>query len=176
VKTSREVKCRAGYGLFLCAALAATSCDSPTSPTRRAPPAVPPPVTAVVPVPEPDVPPGPPAAVLTVEEFVLDGVLAELVPRIRLAESGGLSDAVVASIAFNLADGTAWPRPVTWFAAWRVGAGASAVITPENGPYGDPEWSFSVDGQYGGKVSAVIAFTDEQGRRGTVTAVAPLPR
>ena len=49
-------------------------------------------------------------------------------------------------------------------------------ITPGIGPYGDPEWSFSVDGQYGGKVSAVIAFTDEQGRRGTVTAVAPLPR
>ena len=176
MKVTRESKWQAGYVLLLCAAVAATSCESPTSPTPRTPPAATEPVPAVVPAPVPPVPPGPPAAILTVEEFVLDGVLAELVPRIRLAESGGLSDAVVASIAFNLADGTAWPRPVTWFAAWRVGAGASAVITPENGPYGDPEWSFSVDGQYGGKVSAVIAFTDEQGRRGTVTAVAPLPR
>lgn len=175
MKTSRNVKCRAGYVLFLCAALAATSCESPTAPTRRAPPAATEPVPAVVPSPVPPVPPGPPAAVLTVEEFALDGVLAELVPRIRLAESGGLSDALVRTIAFNLADATPWPHPVTWGVAWRVGAGASAVITPEKDPYGDPDFNFSVDANYGGKVSAVIEFTDDQGRRGTVSAVATLP-
>jgi len=175
VKTSREVKCRAGYVLFLCAALAATSCESPTSPTPRTPPAAPEPVTTVVPGPVPPVPPGPPAAVLTVEEFVFDGVRAELVPRIRLAESGGLSDAVVRTIAFNLADGTPWPHPVTWGVPWRVSAAAWAVITPEKNPYGDPDFNFSVDANYGGKISAVIAFADDQGRRGTVSAVATLP-
>ena len=175
MKVTRESKRQAGYVLLLCAAIAATSCESPTSPTPRTPPAAPEPVPAVVPGPVPPVPPGPPAAILTVEEFVLDGVLAELVPRIRLAESGGLSDALVRSIAFNLADGTPWPHPVTWGVTCRVGAGGSAVITPEKSPYGDPDFNFSVGANYGGKISAVIAFTDDQGRRGTVSAVATLP-
>lgn len=152
------------------------ACDGPASPTRRVPPPAPEPVTVVAPVSVPaPVPAGPPAAVLSVEEFTFDGVRAELVPRLRLAETGGRSNAVVATIAFNLADGAPWPRPMTWGAAWRVSAGTSAVITPGRGPYGDPDWNFSVNGAYGGRVSAVIIYFDDQGRRGTVSAIADLP-
>ena len=166
-----------GIALVASIGVVLAACDGPASPTRRIPAPVPGPVTVVEPVSVPvPVPPGPPAAVLSVEEFAFDGVRAELVPRLRLAESGGRSDAVVALIAFNLADGTPWPSPMTWAPARRVSAGASAVITPGKGPYGDPDWNFSVDANYGGKVSAVIVFTDDQGRRGTASAVAAPPR
>lgn len=176
MKVNRTSKWQAGYVALLCTTIAATSCDGPASPTRRVPAPPLQPVTVVEPGVVPTVPPGAPAAVLAVEEFVLDGVRAELVPRLRLAETGGRSDAVVASIEFNLADGAPWPRPVTWFAGGRVGAGTSVVITPGRGPYGDPDFNFSVDAPYGGRVSAVIVFTDDQGRRGTVSTVAAVPQ
>jgi hypothetical protein len=153
--------------------LAPAACNSPAAPTVQTA-ALPP---LAIAVPSVDVPPGPPVAVLAVESVTLVRDYAgDLAARLRLVETSGLSSAVVVSLGFNLADGEPWRQPVLWSGGgWVVPAGGSAAIEPRV-VYGDYEFTFEVPAGYAGGISVSITFADNQGRRGTVTAVAALPR
>ena len=174
MRISRRMTTRILYALVIWAALLPAACDSPTAPTVQT--AAPAPPAVVVPTTE--VPPGSPVAGLAVEKISLARAYAgydDLVPSLRLAETSGQSAAVVISVGFNLADGAPWSQPVVWWPGSRVPAGGSTTIEPGL-VYGDPEFTFSVPVGYAGRISAVVSFADYQGRRGTVTAVAALPR
>jgi hypothetical protein len=152
--------------------LVPAACDSPASPTVRATG----PAPSAVAVPTVDVPPGPPVAVLAVEEFTLfRDYNGNLVPDLRLAETSGQSAAVVISLEFNLLDGAPWIHPAVWTAGRVVPAGARAAIEPEV-IYGDYAFTFQAPLGYAGRVSVLMSFADEHGRRGTLNAVAALPR
>jgi len=79
------------------------------------------------------------------------------------------------SLGFNLADGAPWSQPLVWTGGWTIAAGGVVVIEPRV-IYGDYEFTFEVPAGYAGRVSVVISFADDQGRRGTVSAIAALPR
>jgi hypothetical protein len=162
------------YALALWVALLPAACDSPATPTvQTAAPATP-----AVTVPTGNVPPGPPVAVLAVEGFTLTLVSNygnQLVPSFQLAETSGRSAAVVISVEFNLADGAPWGQPIVWYVGRRVAAAGAAAIEPDV-IYGDSVFTVDVPAGYAGRVSALVVFADEQGRRGTLTAVAAVPR
>jgi hypothetical protein len=155
--------------LIACALLVTACSGMPSAPSA--------PATSVA---GPAVPsPGPPVASLAVEAFTvigsrhddsLNGEWFEFQPALRLSETSGKSGAWVTSINFHLDDiGPAGAVP-PWGVKKRVDAGATRdMIGPD--VYGDYEFSISghTDAQ---RVSVVISFTDDQGRSGSVTAVA----
>lgn len=149
------------------------ACDSPTTPTRQLTNTAPP----VSVVPPADAPSAAPVAVLSIESFTLvkdySGALAA---RLRLAETGGRSGALVTSLGFNLADGAPWSEPAVWSGGgcW-VPAGGTCSIEPRV-IYGDYEFTFEIPQGYRGRVSVLVSFADAEGRRGTVTAVAAVPQ
>ncbi|MGE5198969.1 MAG: hypothetical protein ACM3H9_04965 [Rhodospirillaceae bacterium] len=176
MKLIRDSKRQAGYVLLLCAAFVATSCESPASPTPVTTTAAREPVTAAAPGPAPAVPPGPPAAVLTIVAFTLTRDYAgDLAPKLDLAETGGSSGALVHRLEFNLADTEFVPRPVVWGKVLAVPAGGTARVVPDL-VYGDYEFTYGVPRGYLGRVSVAVSFVDDQGRPGTVTAVAAVPQ
>jgi len=172
MKINRSALAALRCTLAVCVGSVPAACDSPAAPTVRAAP----PALSAVGAPVVEVSPGPPDAVLAVESFTLvrDAGL-DLAPVIRVAESSGRSAAGVVSIEFDLADSTAWGRPLAWGAGGQVPAGGVAVIEPGL-IHGEHDWTFSVPAGYTGRVSVSITFADERGRRGTVTAVATLPQ
>lgn len=171
--TGRSTSLRlVGIALVASIGVVSAACDTPTTPTRQMTSTAPP----VSVVPPAEAPPGPPAAVLSVESFTLvtdySGALAA---RLKLAETGGRSSAVVISLGFNLADGAPWSEPVAWRGGWLVPAGGTVSIEPRV-LYGDYEFTFQVPLGYRGRISALVSFADAEGRRGTVTAVTALPQ
>jgi hypothetical protein len=163
-----------GFALALSVACVGAACGSPAAPTVQTAASAAPAVT----VPTGNVPPGPPVAVLAVEGFTLTLVSNygnQLVPSFQLAETSGRSAAVVISVEFNLADGAPWGQPTVWYVGRRVAAAGAAAIEPDV-IYGDSVFTFDVPAGYAGRVSALVVFADEQGRRGTVTALAAVPR
>ena len=169
---NRASKRLLGMALVASIGVVSAACDTPTTPTRQMTSAAP----RVSVVPPAEAPSGAPVAVLSVESFTLvTDDWGGLAPRLRLAETGGQSSAAVISLAFNLADGAPWSKPVEWRGGWRVPAGGAAAIEPLV-IYGDYEFTFQVPAGYAGRVSVLISFADVQGRRGTVRAIAALPR
>jgi hypothetical protein len=159
--------------LVLCVGLAAAGCNGPSTPTwptrlQLAP------APAPGPVQEP--PPGPPISVLAIRAVTIYGNANSLTPAIRLVETGGLGDALVTSVTFNLADGIRWSNGILCSnCSPRVKAGGEVSILTEVDQYGDYPWSFSVPSDYTGRLEVVVSYQDEEGRRGSVRELVPLP-
>ena len=159
--------------LVLWVGLAAAGCNGPSTPTWPTGPALAP-APAPGPVQEP--PPGPPISVLAIRAVTIYGSAKGLVPAIRLVETGGLGDALVTSVTFNLADGIAGPNPVECpNCSGRVKAGGEISILTEVDQYGDYPWSFSVPSDYTGRLAVMVSYQDEDGRRGSVSELVLLP-
>jgi hypothetical protein len=150
--------------MAVCAALVGAACDSPVAPDAQ----VKDPVQAQSPESAPAVQS---AAVVAVEAFTLvrDPLWGAVAPLLRLDETGGRSDAIVDGLAFNLVDLATGEYPI-WRGAWRVPAAGAATI-------GDGRsFVLEVPGEYRGRVSVLISFTDDRGNRGTTTAVTDMPK
>ena len=155
--------------LIACALLVTACSGMPSAPSA--------PATSVAGPPAPS--PGRPVASLAVEAFTVigsrhfdsyNGEWFEFQPALRLTETSGKSGAWVTSMNFHLDDiGPAGAVP-PWQVTKRVDAGATRdMIDPD--VYGDYELLISghTDAQ---RVSVVISFTDDEGRTGSVVAVA----
>ena len=150
--------------LIACAVLATACSGMPIAPSA--------PATSVGGPPAPSS--GPPVASLAVDAFTVIGSRTEdwfeFQPALRLTETSGKSGAWVTSMNFHLDDiGPAGSVPA-WPVHKRVNAGATRdMIDPD--VYGDYELLISghTDAQH---VSVVISFADDEGRAGSVTAVA----
>ena len=155
--------------LIACALLVTACGGMPSAPSA--------PATSVAGPPAPS--PGQPVASLAVEAFTVigsrhfdsfNGEWFEFQPALRLTETSGQSGAWVTSMNFHLDDiGPAGSVP-PWQVKKRVNAGATRdMIDPD--VYGDYELLISghTDAQ---RVSVVISFTDDEGRTGSVVAVA----
>jgi hypothetical protein len=94
-----------------------------------------------------------------------------------LVETSGRADALVTSVAFNLAGGAPWPGPTECGYCSRtiVKAGGEVTILPTTDGYGDYVWSFSVPHDYKDGLVVVVTYFDEEGRRGSVTELVALP-
>ena len=150
--------------LIACALLVTACSGMPSAPSA--------PATSVAGPPAPS--PGRPVASLAVEAFTVigsrNGEWFEFQPALRLTETSGKSGAWVTSMNFHLDDiGPAGAVP-PWQIKKRVDAGATRdMIDPD--VYGDYELLISghTDAQ---RLSVVISFTDDEGRTGSVVAVA----
>jgi hypothetical protein len=94
-------------------------------------------------------------------------------PKLTLAETSGVSRALIKKMTFELLDvGSSGRIPPSWEAR-EVPAGAS--ITLDEDDYGGP-WLWITSMGDASRVSLTISFVDDVGRGGSVTAVAPVSR
>jgi hypothetical protein len=94
-------------------------------------------------------------------------------PKLTLAETSGVSRALIKKMTFELLDvGPNGRVPPSWERR-EVPAGGS--ITLDEGDYGDP-WIWITSMGNASRVSLTISFVDDAGRGGSVTAVAPVSR
>jgi hypothetical protein len=150
--------------LIACALLVTACSGMPSAPSA--------PAISVVGPPAPS--PGRPVASLAVEAFTVigsrNGEWFEFLPTLRLTETSGQSGAWVTSLNFHLDDIGPAGRVPGWPVDKHVAAGATRdMIDPD--VYGGYEFSISghTDAEH---VSVVISFADDEGRAGSVTAVA----
>jgi hypothetical protein len=95
-------------------------------------------------------------------------------PRLTLAETSGSSGAVIKQMVFELTDtGPEGKVPVVWN-PMQVPAGGT--LTLDEGDYGDPWLEIDSTSANASRVSVVISYVDEQGRGGSISAVADVSR
>jgi hypothetical protein len=95
-------------------------------------------------------------------------------PKLTLAETSGISRAVIKKMTFELLDvGAAGHVPVDWEPR-EVPAGGT--ITLDEDAYGYGPWFEVSSTADASRVSLAISFVDDAGRGGSVTAVAPVVR
>ena len=94
-------------------------------------------------------------------------------PKLTLAETSGISRAVIKKMTFELLHvGPAGRVPPSWDAR-EVPAGSSIALDEDD--YGGP-WIWITSLANASGVSLTISFVDDAGRGGSVTAVAPVSR
>jgi hypothetical protein len=95
-------------------------------------------------------------------------------PKLTLAETSGVSRAVIKKMTFQLLDvGPSGRVPVVWEPR-EVPAGGT--ITLDEDDYGYGPWLEISSMADASRVSLAISFVDDAGRGGSVTAVAPVAR
>jgi hypothetical protein len=95
-------------------------------------------------------------------------------PKLTLAETSGSSRAVIKQMVFELVDtGPQGKVPIVWNPA-QVPAGGT--LTLDEGGYGDPWLEIDSTSANASRVSVVISYVDEQGRGGSISAVADVSR
>lgn len=148
----------------------AAACGGIQSPTGPAPPSLAAP-------PEASPPLGPSIAVLTVEAFTVKssrcGSWFCSVPALRVTEASGKSAARITALQFDLNAGPDGRAPI-WNVSKVVPAGGTLNLIGQL--YGEPEFEISSDKVDATTVSVAIAFLDEQGRQGSLNAVAAVSR
>jgi hypothetical protein len=94
-------------------------------------------------------------------------------PKVTLAETSGVSPALIKKMTFELVDvGPPGRIPPSWEPR-EVPAGGS--ITLDEDDYGGP-WLWMTSMADASRVSLTISFVDDAGRGGSVTAIAPVSR